>query len=288
MGVSSLGDSEPELESESLFSTNANLRNPEEWLLRLHYSIKASELQAQQQQKHLDQVKMVLLEILPEVEEIGVVVGTGVNPVSRVEFQTKYGQVPLRQLGYGYQTLIAWIVDFANRMMERYPDSPNPLAEPAVVLVDEIDLHLHPTWQRQLIGHLTKNFPNTQFIATAHSPLVVQAAADANIAVLRREGDHVVIDNDAKAIRGWRIDQVLTSDLFGLPTARPPQFDDLLKRRTELRSKGRLTAAEKRELAQVERQIGDLPFAETAQEAEDINLIKETLELLKKDQATKP
>lgn len=53
-------------------------------------------------------------------------------------------------------------------MVDRHPDSPNPLAEPAVVLVDEINLHLH-RWQRTLIGFLTERFPNTQFIATAHS-----------------------------------------------------------------------------------------------------------------------
>ena len=71
------------------------------------------------------------------------------------------------------------------------------------------------------MGFLTDRFPNTQFIATAHSPLVAQAAADANLAVLHREGDHVVIDNEVDNIRNWRIDQILTSDLFGLRN-RPP------------------------------------------------------------------
>nr|WP_239015299.1 AAA family ATPase [Archangium violaceum] len=147
----------------------------------------------------------------------------------------------MRNLSLGYRTLIAWMVDLASRLFERYPESPNPLAEPAVVLVDEIDLHLHPTWQRQLIGYLTERFPNTQFIVTAHSPLVVQSATDANIVVLKREGDHVVIDNDVESIRGWRVDQLLTSDLFGLETARPPQLEDFLKARTALLSKPRLT-----------------------------------------------
>src|SRR5206468_2266596 len=138
----------------------------------------------------------------------------------------------------GYRTLIAWMVDFASRLVERYPDSANPLAAPAVALVDEIDLHLHPLWQRQLMRYLTECFSNTQFIVTAHSPLIVQAAAeDANIALLRREDDHVVIDNDVERIRGWRIDQLLTSDLFGLPSARPPQFDALLERHKELMTK---------------------------------------------------
>ena len=121
--------------------------------------------------------------------------------------------------------MIAWMVDFASRMVDRYPDSPDPLAEPAVVLVDEIDLHLHPKWQRELIGFLTERFPNTQFIATAHSPLIVQAAGEANIALLRREGDHVVIENDPETLHGWSIDQILTSELYGLKTARPPELE---------------------------------------------------------------
>jgi AAA domain, putative AbiEii toxin, Type IV TA system len=58
--------------------------------------------------------------------------------------------------------------------------------EPAIVLVDEIDLHLHPKWQRQLIGFLTERFPNTQFIVTAHSPAqpLCIAVADEHLEVL--------------------------------------------------------------------------------------------------------
>ena len=143
----------------------------------------------------------------------------------------------LPSLGLGSRTLIAWMADLASRMVERYPDSADPLAEPAIVLVDEIDLHLHPKWQRQLVGELTKRFPAAQFIVTAHSPLVVQAAEDANLAVLRRQGDRVAIDNDVDQIRNWRLDQIYTSELFGLPSARPPRFDAAMKRREEILSK---------------------------------------------------
>jgi len=181
------------------------------------------------------------------------------------------------------------MMDLASRMVERYADSADPLAEPAVVLVDEIDLHLHPSWQRKLIGFLTERFPNTQFIATAHSPLVVQAAADANFAVLRRESDHVVIDQSFQGFANWRIDQVLTSPLFGLDSARPPELSKLLARRTGLLQKSRLSAAEKSELKQLERQIGDLPGGETVAEAEEIRrLTRKTQDLLEKYQPERP
>ena len=90
------------------------------------------------------------------------------------------------------------MVDLAVRMFRRYPNSFDPLSEHAIVLVDEIDLHLYPRWQRTIMSFLSDRFPNTQFIVTAHSPLVVQAAKDANIVLLRREGDRVIIDQYGK------------------------------------------------------------------------------------------
>jgi len=197
-----------------------------------------------------------------------------------VEWHTPYGWVGLEDLSVGYQTLITWVADLAYRLFARYPVSPNPLSEPAVVLVDEIDLHLHPQWQRSLISYLTERFPNTQFIATAHSPLIVQAATDANIVLLRREGDHVVIDNDVEAIRGWRIDQVLTSDLFGLETARPPEFDELITERNRILGKSRLTAADKRKLQSLEEQIGTLPTGESPEDIEARDIIHRAATIL--------
>jgi energy-coupling factor transporter ATP-binding protein EcfA2 len=283
LGRASSFNEENDTPSASLFSPEADLRDAEDWLLRVDYSAsKPSEYQPKWQRRR-EQLTGLLKTLLPEVSDLRFTLGTGVYPAARVDFETPYGWVPLRQLGYGYQTLIAWVVDFASRMVERYPDSPDPLAEPAVVLVDEIDLHLHPVWQRKLIADLTERFPNTQFIATAHSPLVIQAAGDANLAVLRREGDHVVIDNERDRVRGWRVDQILTSDLFGLPSARPPDMDAPLQRRTELLTKQKLSAAEKRELAKLEKQLSGLPVGETAEQIETMALMRETLDRLRKE-----
>jgi predicted ATP-binding protein involved in virulence len=152
--------------------------------------------------------------------------------------------------------------------------------------VDEIDLHLHPKWQRSLISYLTERFPNTQFIVTAHSPLIVQAATDANIVLLRREGDHVVIDNDVEAIRGWRVDQVLTSDLFGLETARPPEYDELLAQRAKLLGKAKLTKRDESRLKKLESEIGDLPVGESVADIEAMDVIRRAAEVLKREGTT--
>lgn len=113
--------------------------------------------------------------------------------------------------------------------------------------------------------------------------MIVQGAVGANIAVLRREGDHVVIDNDVKSIRGWRVDQILASDLFDLPSARPPDLDEKLKRRIELLSQPALTDADKREVERLDTEIGDLPSGESSDDARSmLKLAEQTRELLQK------
>jgi hypothetical protein len=285
LGTASLSESELDDPTATLFSDKADLRNPEEWLLRLDYAAAKSSNGDEKRGKQLARAKELLLSVLPEneINDIRLTSSKGTNPTPRAEFKTPYGWVPLRRLGYGYQTLITWVTDLANRMVERYPASLDPLGEAAVVLVDEIDLHLHPVWQRQLMDFLTNRFPKTQFIVTAHSPLVAQAAADANLVVLRREGDHVIIDNDTDNIRNWRIDQILTSDLFGLETARSPQIEKLMAERNKLLDKPKLTAADERKLKQLEAEIGELPYGESRQERKEREEIRKTLDLLSKE-----
>ena len=124
---------------------------------------------------------------------------------------TKDGEVPLRQLSLGYQTMLAWVADLGWRLFAHYPNSKYPLQGPAIVLIDEIDLHMHPNWQRQIRERLTRNFPNVQFNGTAHSPLMAQAFLDANLAVVMRENDHSIIVNDPEVVANWRVDQIATS-----------------------------------------------------------------------------
>jgi hypothetical protein len=190
-------------------------------------------------------------------------------------FETPTGWVGINELGLGYRTMLAWIVDFAAGLFDRYPESKNPLAEPAVLLLDEIDLHLHPRWQRTIIDYLTERFPNTQFIVTAHSPLLVQAAAGANLVLLKRRGDNVIIDNDPVSVKNWRIDQILTSDLFGLESPRSKETQKLLDERTRLLSKRTLSPKDEEKLGELDDMLGPMPFGETEEERQADFLIKE-------------
>jgi energy-coupling factor transporter ATP-binding protein EcfA2 len=283
MGDTSLSQEDEDSPFASLFSEDVKLLNAEEWLLQADYAAHAAnnEVAVKRAEKRRDEIREVLLKLLPEIEDIRFVPFTYRRFKPGVEVKTPYGWVSLKDLSLGYKTLIAWMVDFASRMFDRYPESPNPLAEPAVVLVDEIDLHLHPKWQRTLMGYLSERFPNTQFIATAHSPLVVQAAQDANIVLLRREGDHVVIENNVEAVRNWRVDQILTSDLFGLESARPPETDKLLAERTKILSKARLTKKDREKLKELEEKIGSLPTGETPEDIEAMEVIRRAAKRLK-------
>jgi energy-coupling factor transporter ATP-binding protein EcfA2 len=282
MGETSLKESLESDSTASLFSDNATLLNAEEWLLQTDYSIVFSARTGTvnpKLQRRYDLIKDILKELLPDVEDIRIVMADENRSGAIAEFLTPYGWVPLSSLGLGYRTVIAWTVDLAARMLDRYPDSDDPLSEPAVVLVDEIDLHLHPKWQRTIMTFLGDRFKKTQFIVTAHSPLVVQAAQNANLVILRREGDEVIIDNNPEIIKNWRVDQVLTS-VFELPTSLPANIEPLMERRAKLLSKSKLTAKDERELKKLEDQIGTIPTAESREDIRAMDIIRQAAKLL--------
>ncbi|WP_260328942.1 AAA family ATPase [Pseudomonas sp. 3-2] len=88
------------------------------------------------------------------------------------------------QLSQGEKSMLALVGDIARRLAMMNPSLDNPLHGEGVVLIDEVDLHLHPEWQLNLIQQLSKTFPNCQFVLTTQSPLVVSEAKDALVYVL--------------------------------------------------------------------------------------------------------
>lgn len=93
------------------------------------------------------------------------------------------------QLSQGEKTLLALIGDLAKRLVLLNPSLDNPLEGKGIVLIDEIDLHLHPGWQQIIIGNLLKTFPNVQFIITTHSPQVLSTVPKKCIKILKAEYD---------------------------------------------------------------------------------------------------
>lgn len=79
------------------------------------------------------------------------------------------------QLSGGYKAVLSVVADIAKRMSMANPDAENPLEEEAVILIDELDLHLHPRWQKTIVDDLKRTFPNCQFIISTHSPFIIQS-----------------------------------------------------------------------------------------------------------------
>jgi predicted ATP-binding protein involved in virulence len=241
-------------------------------------------------QDYLHDVKAMLVSILPDIDGLNDIEITVPKLVlnkmrpGEILVTTKYGKkVPMEDLSLGYRTVIAWTVDLSWRMFNRgYQTSSKPLEQPAIVLIDEIDLHLHPVWQRQIMANLSKHFPKIQFIATAHSPLMVQAAFKSNYAVLKLNNETAEIENNPQGIDGWRVDQILTSEFFGLKTARGEEYEKLLNEHNRLSSKKKITSRDRKKLDDIDESLSKLPTGENPKEIEYKKLIAKVVENIKK------
>jgi predicted ATP-binding protein involved in virulence len=105
---------------------------------------------------------------------------------------------------------------------------------------------------------LAEHFPAVQFVATAHSPLMAQAAIGLNLAVVLRDGDTACIHNDPAVIDNWRIDQVVTSELFGLAPW-SPDVQGKLDEQAQLVQKAKRSSRDNRRLEELELFASSLP-----------------------------
>ena len=147
----------------------------------------------------------------------------GVDVVTNaVMVDTVDGPLPIEALSQGTGALIGWVSLIIQRLHDTAGPDEVPLERGAIVLIDEMDAHLHPDWQQQLPHRLCELLPGVQFIGTTHSPLIVGGMKYRQVTVMRREDGQVCkvplqgAPNDT--IRG-RADQLLTGRLFGLATS---------------------------------------------------------------------
>ncbi len=112
-----------------------------------------------------------------------------------------------------------------------------------IVMVDEIDLHLHPHWQLKILDLLSRSLPKIQFIVTTHSPLLVGSMEWMNVITMARRDGASHATRICKAIRGLDADQILLTDFFALESTRAQEKRDQLKELTLLARKGDQSAA---------------------------------------------
>ena len=145
--------------------------------------------------------------------------------------------LPIRLLSSGFRNLLGMVFDIAYRMAVLNPDLLDDITEktPGVVLIDEIDMHLHPNWQWRVVEALKHTFPKVQFIATTHSPIIIASCKEEKLIALRLED--VFLDKPSeivhgKTAKGWMVDSVL--DKYMHSGNRAPETMSKLKRLSEL------------------------------------------------------
>ncbi|MCI5147525.1 MAG: hypothetical protein D3923_18820, partial [Candidatus Electrothrix sp. AR3] len=112
------------------------------------------------------------------------------------------------QLSSGEQHLVAFAAAMAVFLVASFPEAENPLQAEAVFMIDALELHLHPSWQRELIPKLLHSFPNCQFIITTHSPQVLGNVRPESIFILKREGNEIISEQPDESY-GMTMDRLL-------------------------------------------------------------------------------
>ncbi|WP_375469341.1 AAA family ATPase [uncultured Nostoc sp.] len=163
----------------------------------------------------------------------------------RMTVQKQGQEFIINQLSDGEKCLLAMVGDLARRLAIANPGLPDPLQGNGVVLIDEIELHLHPKWQREIIPALTRTFPNCQFIVTTHSPQVISQVKPEGIYILEKTDEGVVAKRPESSF--GRDSNRILEDLMGVP-ARPQEIKDRLHELFRLIDEGNLDSA--RQLSQ--------------------------------------
>lgn len=189
------------------------------------------------QSKDLAAVRQAIASMLPEVFDPR----TESNPPRFVVSRKSEGRVEklsLDQLSGGYRIMLALAADLAARMVTGNPHLDDPLKSEAVVLIDELELHLHPAWQQRILADLQRTFPNAQFIVSTHSPQVLTTVEPQRIVELVREGDRIVAGAPGGATYGAEAGDVL-SVVMGVEERPENEFTKALEQYRHLISEGK-------------------------------------------------
>lgn len=249
----------------NLFDNNSSLNPLAAWIIELDYRSGNEGIQL---------VKEALQDFLP-----GISFHSIDKQKKQVLFQTVDGIIPLEQLSDGYQNMAAWIGDLLFRITETFKDYKKPLESRGLLLIDEVDLHLHPKWQRKLYDFIGSKLPNFQVVATTHSPLTAQQAETGELYALKRNTNNIIeiipFNGSPKSLL---VNQLLMSPIFGMETDESYEVQRAKIEYHTLKSKeSSLSLEEKEKLKQVKVKLkNQLPKRDTPS-----SNIKET-ELLNK------
>ncbi len=218
------GASEGAARVRNLFNPYAPLCDPDRWLTSLEKDEKDAFYTAARALKDLLNLDRDLAIRDGHVE---------VEDPSRVNIE-------LSELSSGYQAVLSLAADIMVGAIEErkaagLPADPGDFQQAfGIVLLDEIDAHLHPRWKMRIVRSLKRAFTGMQFIATTHEPLCLRGLESNEVAVLKRVGGQLELLEDVPSPSGLRVDQLLTSELFGLDSTIDPELDQKFQRYYEL------------------------------------------------------
>lgn len=201
-------EKEPRIKVENLFDPHVPLHNADKWLK----SLKGRDFQT---------VALSIKDLLHLNEEDKLYKERG-------HIRVKQGKtsVSLHELSDGYQSVLALATDIMAGIPEELSDMSYATG---IVLLDEIGAHLHPRWRMEIVKSLRRAFPKLQFLVTTHEPLCLRGLVDNEIVVLQREGEEVTVNDNLPSPEGLRVDQLLTSNLFGLHSTIDPEIDKMFQ-----------------------------------------------------------
>ena len=178
------------------------------------------------------------------------------------------------QMSGGYRIMLALAADLARRMAQGNPHLEDPLKSDAIVLIDEVELHLHPAWQQRVLSDLTRTFPNTQFVISTHSPQVLTTIRPEEIIELERDASGIVAKRVSGPTYGAEAGDVL-ENVMGV-RERPSQnkFVKLLDKYTEHVSNG---TGESEEALDLRRQLESLSHHDRGLDRADIEIRRQKI-----------
>ncbi len=225
----------------------------EHWLVHLDYRIvKQDDPQAKAQKElGINAINRVL-------EPVGAKFDS-VTSEGRIMFQLGGQVVPTIGMSDGFRSILALAGDLIWRLILAFPHSTDALNEPGVVLIDELDIHLHPKWQREVASVLRQTFPNLQFFVATHSPLIAAGSGDDALTLKFEQVDGSVSVRPVENVSSMSVDKVLSSDAFNLVSPYSPETQNKINRYDTLRQRRKtLSGKEKGEYQRL------LNFMETA------------------------
>lgn len=162
----------------------------------------------------------------------------------------------LSQLSDGERSFLALICDLGRRLALANPEVSNPLHGAGVALIDELELHLHPKWQREVRDKLLATFPNVQFIATTHSPFIIQSM---------KPGELINLDPDEFAEYSDKSIEDISENVMGVDLPQKSQrYQEMMKAAEEYFTLVRQPAPDRALLAMAELRLNELsvPFSD--------------------------